>query len=243
MDFEVSGPQILFEIPIFGGIPVSETIVVMWAVMAILLIVFFFITRDLKVKPTSKRQIIAEQIVGFFTGLVEESMGKKWLWFTPYIASLLLVSCLSSLSGLLGIKAPTSDYSVILAWAIATFLMVQGTGIKSKGIIGYGKGFMEPIPLLFPINIISEVATPISMSFRHFGNIAAGSIIMGLIYASLAVLSSAILQYIPIAVIQTIPIFQVGIPAVLSVYFDVFGSVLQAYIFSMLTMVFISGAE
>jgi len=94
-----------------------------------------------------------------------------------------------------------------------------------------------------PMNIISEIATPISMSFRHFGNIAGGSVLTSLIYSSLAALSSFVLQWIPSVFINTIPIFQLGIPAFLSIYFDLFSGFVQALVFSMLTMVYVGGAN
>ena len=113
--------------------------------------------------------------------------------------------------------------------------MIHFNGIRRKGVLGYLKGFTEPFFLLTPINLIGEIATPISLSFRLFGNIVGGSIIMALVYSALAAFSSALLGL-------DIPILQVGVPAVLHVYFDVFSGLLQTFIFAMLTMVFVSGA-
>ena len=106
---------------------------------------------------------------------------------------------------------------------------------------GYLLGFTKPIFVLTPFNILSELATPISMGFRHFGNIVSGSVITALVYAALAALSTAVFGWLP-GFLGTIPIFQLGIPAVLSVYFDLFSSAMQAFIFCMLTTLYIANA-
>ncbi len=121
--------------------------------------------------------------------------------------------------------------------------MVQAVNIKSHGVGGWLKGFTKPVFVMTPMNIISEIANPVSMAFRHFGNIASGLVITALVYGALAALSQLVLGWIPNSFVASIPIFQVGLPALLSIYFDLFTSCLQAYIFSMLTMVFVSGAQ
>ena len=149
----------------------------------------------------------------------------------------MIFSALGSLISLTGLRPVTADLNTTLSWALVTFMMVQLGGIKTKGFGGWLKGFLDPIPVMLPMNIMSEIANPISLSFRHFGNIAAGSVITSLIYSGLAALTNIIFQgWLPI------PIFQLGLPAVLSVYFDLFSGVLQAFIFCMLTMVFVGMA-
>ncbi len=238
----MTGPKILFKIPLLGGIPVTETIRNMWVIMAIIVALCIFLTRNLEVKPTKKRQIIAEKLVGMLYGFVNDTMGPGHEKFIPYIGTLFTLSICGSLSSLFGVRPYTADLSVTLGWALVTFCMVQITSIKTKGVGGWFKGFLEPVPFLLPLNIVSEIANPISMSFRHFGNIAAGMVITSLLYGALASLSSVVLGFIPNAFLNSIPIFQLGIPAILSVYFDLFTSFLQAYIITMLTMVFVSSA-
>ena len=169
-------------------------------------------------------------------------MGKGYLRFAPYIGALFTLSICGSLSSLLGMRPLTADLSTTLGWALMTFFTVQFMNIKYNGFKGWLKGFVEPVPFLLPINIVGEIANPISMSFRHFGNIAAGMVITSLLYGALAALSSFVLGWIPNTFINSIPIFQLGTPAVLSIYFDLFTSFLQAYIICMLTMVFVSSA-
>ena len=238
---DVKGPKILFEIPILGGIPITETIRNGWFVVIAISIICFFLGRNLSVRNPSKRQIIAEKLVLTLKNLVEETMGSHNLYFLPYIGALFSYSILSSLSGLLGLRAPTGDLNTTLAFALIAFVLIQFYNIKNNGLVGYIKGFFEPVFFMFPLNLVGEIANPISMAFRHFGNIASGIVITGLIYTALAGLSKVLLGWIP--VLGTIPFFQAGLPAILSVYFDVFTSFLQAYIISMLTMVYVSSAN
>ena len=237
----VTGPKILFEIPILGGIPISETIFNGWLVVVVISIICYFLGRNLSVRNPSKRQIIAEKLVLTLSNLVEGTMGKHNLFFLPYIGALFSYSILSSLSGLFGLRAPTGDINTTIGFALIAFFLIQFYNIKNKGIGGWLKGFTEPVFFLTPLNLISEIANPISMAFRHFGNIASGIVITGLIYGALAGLSNIVLGWIP--VVGSIPFLQAGLPAILSIYFDVFTSFLQAYIISMLTMVYVGSAN
>lgn len=234
MAVEITGPKVLFTI---GPVVVTNTIVTSWVIIALIVAVCYWLTKDLKPVPETKKQIVAEKLVSMVYDLTDSTMGKKWRNFAPYVAALFAYSFVSSMSGLTGVRAPTSDLSIILAMALVTFTMIQVTGIKAKGFWGHFKKFLNPL------NLISEIATPVSMTFRHFGNIAAGVVITTLLYAALAYFSTVILNLIPISFIQQIPVLQVGLPAFLSIYFDVFTSFLQAYIFIMLTMVYVSMAE
>lgn len=234
MGIEITGPKIVWAI---GPVVITNTVITSWVIIAIIAAVCVWLTRDLKVKPESKRQLVAEKLVAMVYNLIDTTMGTKWRSFAPYIAALFAYSFVCSMSGLVGVRAPTSDLSIIVGMALVTFVMIQVVGIRAKGVLGHCKKFINPL------NLISEVATPVSMTFRHFGNIAAGVVITALLYAALAFLSTVVLKIIPVSFIQQIPILQVGLPAILSVYFDVFTSFLQAYIFCMLTMVYVSMAE
>ncbi len=235
MDITIEGPKILFTIPIFGGIPVTETVVNMWIVMTFIAVLCKFLTWKMKKVPRGK-QVLAEVFVTYVYKMVRETMGEKKERLAPYIGTLFLFSLCSSLSSLFTLRPPTGDLNTVLAWALVTFVMIQYTGIRSKGMGGYLKGFAEPVAVMLPMNVLSEVANPISMSFRHFGNIASGIVISALVYGALGAASTALCDI-------GIPFLQLGLPAVLSLYFDLFTSVLQAFVFCMLTMAFISNAE
>ena len=241
MGITVVGPKILFTIPFFGGINITETVVNSWIVMAVIVGACIFLTRNLSVKNPSKKQLAAEKLVDLVNNLIDETMGIPWRSFAPYIGTLFAFSFCSSMSSLFTLRPPTADLSATVAMALITFVMIQFYFFKYKGFFGFFKRFTEPLWIITPLNLVSEIANPVSMSFRHFGNIAAGMVVTSLIYAGLVSLSSFVLQIIPSTFIQSIPIFQVGLPAVLSIYFDVFTSFMQAYIFCMLTMVFVSG--
>ena len=245
MDISITGAKIFFTIPIFGGIPITETLVNTWLIMAAITGLCIWLTRDLKVHATSKKQIVAEFLVKAAYGLVEGNMGKRFRHFTPFIATLISFLALSNLSSMLGLYAPTAELSTELAFAILVFILITYYKFKAGGPLGYVKGFLEPIPILLPFNIISEISTPVSMAFRHFGNIASGGVITALVYAALATANRMLFGWLPGFLGQllgSIPFLQVGIPAVLSIYFDVFSGCLQAYIFTMLTMMYIASA-
>ncbi len=232
----MNGPKILYVIPVGGGIPITETVVNAWIAMVILFIAAKWLTHNMQMVPT-RRQAAAEMVVSTFYDLVGQTMGKDKLGFTPYIGTLFFFSFCGSLMSMFGFRPPTGDLNTTLCWALITFFMIQYFGLKTKGFKGWICKFIEPMPIILPLNLISEFSTPISMMFRHFGNIAAGIAITSLLYGGLASLSSAIFGGL-----TSIPILQLGLPALLSVYFDIFTSFLQAFIFAMLTMVFVSGA-
>ena len=242
MNLEVTGPKILFKIPIFGGIPITETIVNTWIVMALIVAVCIFLTRGLEVHARTRRQVVAEYLVNMVDKMVRGNMGERFVGYAPFIGALFSLAMLSSLSSMVGLVAPTGDLSTCIGWAVLVFVMITYYKIRTQHLGGYLKGFTQPVFIMTPLNMISEVATPISMAFRLFGNIASSSVVTLLIYGGLAALSSGVLGLLPGVlgdVLSQIPIFQVGIPAILSIYFDVFTSVLQAFIFCMLTMMYI----
>lgn len=240
-NINITGAKIYFEIPVFGGIPITETQVNSVIVLLIITALCLILTHNMKVRPTSKRQIIAEWIVETAEKLVRSNMSEKFIGYTPFICALLSLSAFSSLLSLVGLYPPTADLNTIAGWALLVFGLITFYKIKVGGFGGYLKGFTEPIFILTPFNILSEIATPISMTFRHFGNIVSGIVISTLVYAALAGASNLLLGWLP-GIFGKIPFLQVGVPAVLSIYFDVFSSLMQAFIFSMLTMLYIANA-
>ena len=245
MNVNIQCAPIYFVIPIFGGIPITASLVVTWGVMLVLTLVCIWLTHDLKVKNISKRQAAAEFIVKTAENFVRSNMGEKWAHYTPFIASIFALSLCSSLASLVGLWSPTADVSTTMAWAIVVFVIITATKIRTNGIGGYLKGFCDPIFVMAPFNVLGEVFTPISMAFRHFGNIVSGTVITALVYAALVAANHALFGWLPGAVgeiLGAIPFLTVGVPAVISLYFDWFGSFMQAFIFCMLTMMFIASA-
>ena len=248
-DRDISGAKVYFtiptEIPILGDIQISETMIVSWIVMILITGLCIWLTHDLKVENISKRQALAEMIVEQANKFVVGNMGEKFRHLIPFVAALFATSIVSNLISLIGLRSPTADLSTEAAWAVVVFIMITAQKIKTGGVGGYLKGFTTPIAIMTPFNVLSELATPISMACRHFGNILSGVVINGLIYGALAVASSALLGLLPGIVgdvLAKIPILDVGIPAVLSVYFDWFSGFMQAFIFCMLTVMYIANA-
>lgn len=234
-DIDVQGPGVLVSFDIFGvTVNLTETIVLGWVIILLVACVCKFLTHNMQKVPAKKRQVIAEWIVNTLYDLLDDTMGKQFRWFTPYVATIFIFSILGSFLSLVGLRPMTGDFNVTFSWALVTFIMIQYTKIKTNGFLGYLKSFCSPYPVMLPMNIISEVSTPVSMGFRHFGNVAGGMIITSLIYFALTGVSTAI--GLPV------PLFNIGIPAVLSAYFDLFSGFMQAFIFVMLTMIYIASA-
>lgn len=250
MEVDISGARIFFRIhtgiPVMGDILISETLVVSWLVLAIITILCIVLTRDLKVEKISKKQALAEMIVEAANNLVRGNTGgTRYDKLIPFVSALFATSVVSNLISLIGLRSPTADLSTEAAWATVVFIMITAEKIKSSGLGGYLKGFTTPIPVMTPFNILSEIATPISMACRHFGNILSGIVINGLIYGALAVANRALFGLLPGVVgdvLGAIPFLDVGVPAILSVYFDWFSGIMQAFIFTMLTIMYIANA-
>ena len=243
MDINVNGAKIFFEISVFGmTVKITQTTVSLLAVSLILIVAAYFLGRNLKKRP-GRLQVVTEKLVTMLYNMVEETMGKHNLKFAPYIGTLFLSSIIGTLLGMTQIfRSTTADLSVTLAWAIITILLVWINNIKNFGFVEWLKGFAKPI-LMTPMNIIGEIATPVSLAFRHFGNIAGGGVLTTILYAALASLTNIVFTWLPDAVLSVFPpIFQVGIPAVLSIYFDLFSGFVQALVFSLLSMVYIAAA-
>ena len=238
---EITGAYIFFTLPLpLGGLPITETQVNSWLVMLSLLFLCLYLTRGLSEKAQTKRQHVAEWIVEQTEGLVTSNMGEYFAGFAPFIGAMLALSAFSSLLSLTGLFPPTSDINVTGGWAILVFILITYYKMKC-GPVHYLKSFAEPVAFLTPLNVISEIATPVSMAFRHYGNVLSGSVISVLVAAALQGLSQIILGRLP-GILGEVPWLRIGIPAVLSVYSDLFSGCLQAFIFAMLTMLYVGGA-
>ena len=237
---EITGAQVYFTVNLpFQPLYITEAQVVSLCVLISLFGLCLFLTRDLSPTPTTKRQLIAELLVEKVQSFVDGNMGPRFSGFAPFVAAVMGLSAFSSLSSLLGLYPPTSDLNIVAGWAILVFILITYYKLKA-GPGPYLKSFAEPIPIFAPFNVISEIATPVSMAFRHYGNVLSGVVISTLVAAGLGGLSSLLLGWLP-GFLGKIPFFRIGIPAVLSLYFDLFSGCLQAFIFAMLTMLYVSG--
>ncbi len=237
----ITGARIFFTVPMpIQDFPVTESQINSLAVLTVIFFFCLFMTHGIKTGMKLKRFYIAEWAVEKVDSMVSENMGEYFKGYSPFVISIMLLSAFSSLLSLFGLFAPTSDINIIGGWAALVFFLITYYKMKC-GPLHYLKGFTEPIALLAPINLISEFATPISMSFRHYGNVLSGTVISTLLAFFLGSASASVLGKLP-GFLADFPLFQIGIPAVLSLYFDLFSSLLQAFIFAMLTMLNVSGA-
>ena len=237
----ITGAQIYFTIPMpIQDLPITSAQINSVLVMISILGLCLWFTHGLSVRHPTKRQHLAEWAVTTLEKLTNENMGHFFKGYAPFVGAILTLSAFSSLSSLLGLFPPTSDFNIVAGWAILVFGILTYYKLKG-GFLNYAKGFTEPIFVMTPLNLLGEIATPVSMAFRHYGNVLSGSIIAVLIATALQGLSGLLFGWLPGA-LGSFPFLQIGIPAVLSMYFDVFSSCIQAYIFAMLTMLNISGA-
>lgn len=204
----------------FGDLQIAESVVITWVIMAFILLLSVFLTRNLKVHDISRRQLVAETIVTsldkFVTGMVGED-GKRYV---PYLISVLLYIGLSNIIGLFGMKPPTKDMNVTAALSLMSIILIQYAGIHQKGVKKWLKSFTEPIAIVTPINILELFIKPLSLCMRLFGNVLGAYVIMELIKL-----------LVPVAV-----------PVPFSFYFDIFDGLIQAYVFVFLTSLFIKEA-
>jgi len=238
---QIAGAMIYaeFEAPVMPVI-ITESQINTWAVMISILGLCLYLTHGLTAKAVCRRQLIAEWIVEKCQGLVNSNMGDYFSAWAPFIAAIMALSAFSSLICLFGLFSPTGDVNVTFGWALLVFFLIMYYKFRG-GLWNYFIGLFKPIPVFAPMNLIGEFSTPISMAFRHYGNVLSGAVISALIGSALSGLSKSLLGWLP-GFLGDIPFLRIGLPAVLSIYFDVFSGVMQAFIFAMLTMLNVSGA-
>ena len=288
MNVNVTGSYVYFTIPGIG-ITITQTTISGLIVTLLLCGCFIYFGKNLKKRPDGK-QVLVEKGVKILYDMVCDTMGKHKAHYLPLIGTIFLSSICSSLIGMTGfLRSATADLSVPLVWALIVTGIIWHNNIKYNGFVGWLKGFTEPIVVMTPMNIISEIAQPVSMAFRHFGNVAGGGVITSILYTALSMASSLALNAIAssgiavaivllvvgaaliflwakkkkmaalifgiimavlgifgglqaLGILSGVPVFAFGIPAVLSVYFDLFSGFVQALVFSLLSMVYIAGS-
>ncbi len=216
---------------------ITETQVNSLIVVLLIGLFCFWLTRDMGITPTGKKQVLAEFLVEKVTGLVHSNMSEEFTSFAPFIAALMSLSALSSLTSLLGWYPPTAELNTIVGWSLVVFVMITYGKLRA-GVGEYLKGYTKPFFIMAPLNVLGEIATPLSMTFRHFGNVCSGLVISTLLSSVLTLASSAVWRLIGVeGFLADLAFLRVGIPVVFSLYFDIFSGCLQAFIFCMLTMI------
>lgn len=210
------GTHTAFTIPLFGGIPVAESVVVTWIIMAVLTAAALLLTRNLSVRSPGKVQVALESAVQFLNGFVKTNIGRHWRPFAPYLGTVALYIGLANIIGIFGLTPPTKDISVTAALALMSMLLIYGAQFRYNGLLGGLKRFAAPMPLLLPINLIEVAIRPLALCMRLFGNVLGAFIIMEM------------LKFI-------VPVV---LPAVFSIYFDLFDGLIQTVVFVFLTTLF-----
>lgn len=207
----------VFTIPIFGGIPVLESVVVTWIILALVLILCLILSRGLKIENPSKKQVILEMGISSLCNFFEDTLGEKGIRYGPYLMSVLIYLAFANLIGIFGFKPPTKDINVTIALSVMSIILIEAACIRDKGGKGWLKSKAQPMALLAPINFLEILIRPLSLCMRLFGNILGGFIIMELLKL-------------------VVPVF---VPALASLYFDIFDGLIQAYVFVFLTSLFL----
>ena len=199
MAISINGAKILatFEnVPLFGTVQITQTLTASWLVMLIISALCIWLGSGLRVTNISRKQAVAELAVTSLLKFVRGNMGTGFDHYIPLIGTIFITSVVSNLISLIGVWSPTADLMTELAWALVVFVLITYHKIKSAGILSYLKGFLDPVFILAPINVLSECFTPVSMACRHFGNILSGTVISTLIYASLTTANNALFGFL-----------------------------------------------
>lgn len=212
--------NVVFTIPLFGGIDVLESVVVTWIIMAVMMAGSLLLVRGLKVRQINNRQAALESGLSFIYDFFEGLLGKEGRAYIPYLITVVLYIGIANMIGLVGFKSPTKDLNVTMSLAVMSIMLVEAAGIRKRGLAGWIKSFAEPIPIIAPINVLELFIRPLSLCMRLFGNVLGAMVVMALIK-----------HLVPLIV-----------PLPFSFYFDIFDGVIQAYVFVFLTSLYIKEA-
>ncbi len=214
MELSINGAKILYtfeNVPLFGKVNITQTLIVSWLVVGIITLLCIWLGSGLKVTNISRKQAVAEMGATALLNFVRGNMGPNFDHYIPLVGAIFVSSVISNLISLLGIWSPTADLMTELAWALVVFVLITYHKIKSSGIGGYLKGFLDPIFVMAPINVMSECFTPISMACRHFGNILSGTVISALVYGALTAANNALFGFLGASMYTAIAVLVIGL--------------------------------
>jgi F-type H+-transporting ATPase subunit a len=203
-----------------GFFDIYKSVVISWVIIAFVFIFILIMTRDMKIHNISKRQAAVESFVVWIRGVTIGMLGEEGERYADYIATVLIFLACSNMVGLFGLTPPTMDLTVTIALSLMSIILVEAAGFRAKGAKKWVKGFAEPMPVIAPMNVLELVIRPLSLCMRLFGNILGATVIMELIKFVVPVI----------------------LPALLSLYFDLFDGCIQAYVFVFLTSLYIKEA-
>ena len=204
----------------FGGVPISESVVVTWVIMAVLLVLSLILVRNLKVENPGRKQLLLESGVSFLLNFFEGILGEEGKRYIPYLMSTVIYIGIANIAGVFGFTPPTKDMNVTIALSLMSIILIEYSGFHKRGLKGFLHSFAEPVPIMLPINILELAIRPTSLCMRLFGNVLGSFVVMKL------------LEFICPAIL----------PIPFSLYFNFFDGFIQAYVFVFLTSLFIKEA-
>ena len=212
MDVSINGARVLgyINLPLFGDVQITQTLTASWLVLLIISALLIWLGSGLKVTGISRKQAVAEMGYTAIVDFVRGNMGPNFDCYIPLVFTIFATSVVSNLISLVGIWSPTADLMTELAWGLVVFVIITYHKIKASGIKEYLRGFLDPIPILLPINIMSECFTPVSMACRHFGNILSGTVISALVYAALAAANNALFNLLGSSMYVAVAVLALG---------------------------------
>ena len=213
---EALSNETAFTLPVLDGIPVASSVLVSWVLMLVLMAATLWMTRNLKVRDPGKGQVVLESAVEFLNSFAKETLGPHWKPFAPYLGTVAVYIACANIIGIFGLTPPTKDLSVTTALALMSLCVIYGAQFRYRGFLGGWKQFAKPMPLLLPINLMEIVIRPLALCMRLFGNVLGAFIIMEM------------LKYL-------VPVI---LPAIFSLYFDLFDGLIQTVVFVFLTALF-----
>ena len=199
-----------------GSLQIPESVVISWVIMLLLVVGSILLTRNLKVDHISKRQAALEALYSLGKNFFEGLLGKEGSRYVPYLMTVALYIACSNVIGVFGVKPPTKDLDVTAALALMSIVLIEYAGVRARGGVGFLKSLAAPTPIMTPMNILEIAIRPTSLCMRLFGNVLGAFVIMELLKL-------------------VVPVF---VPAVFSLYFDLFDGLIQTYVFVFLTALF-----
>lgn len=214
MEISINGARILavFEnVPILGTVRLTQTVIMSWVIMLLISLLCIWLGSNLKVTGISRRQAVAEMAVTSLCNFVRGNMGTNFDHYIPLVGTIFVTSAISNIISIFGFWSPTADLMTELGWALVVFVIITYHKIKSSGLLGYLKGFLDPLFVLAPINVMAECFTPVSMACRHFGNILSGTVISALIYGALTALTNALMGSLGSSIVAAAAVSIIGV--------------------------------
>lgn len=214
MEISINGAKILatFEnVPLLGTVHFTQTVAMSWVIMLIITLLCVWLGSNLKVTGISRRQAVAEMAVTSLYNFVRGNMGPNYDHYIPLVGTIFVTSVISNTISVFGFWSPTADVMTEFGWALVVFVLITYHKIKAGGFLAYLRGFLDPLFILAPINVMAECFTPVSMTCRHFGNILSGTVISALVYGALTAATNILMGSLGSSLVAALAVAAIGV--------------------------------